>query len=155
MEKDFYFWFSIVSFVINIILTMAGVALWVGNRQEKQRRNAQVKIWMQIANGISQALARIIQDKWSKLYSEAQDVVNAVNAVEASSFALYQSLYEERTITEEEWKREQMDIRAQTRSANQQQVASNELTTTQTTTPIVQKRGRLQRIKNIFLKPKE
>ena len=41
-----------------------------------------------------------------------QDVVNSVHAVDASAFALYQSLYEERVLTEEEYKKDQKEMRA-------------------------------------------
>ncbi len=87
------------------------MGLFVANRKEKERRNAQVKIWMQQANGISIALQRIIQDRWQGLYSSLKDVVNTVHAVEASANSLFQSLYEERTITEDEYKEEQKRFR--------------------------------------------
>ena len=91
---------------------MAGVWFYVENRKEKERRNSQVKIWMQSANGITQALQRVIANKWQNLYSSVQDVVNSVHAVDASAFALYQSLYEERVLTEEEYKKDQKEMRA-------------------------------------------
>lgn len=124
MNSSMYFWISVVSFIVNVLLTMAGIGLWVANNKEKDRRNAQVKIWMQDANGLTQALVRIIQDKWNGLYSSVQDVVNAVNAVHASAFALYQSLYEERTITEDEWKTQQAALRAQLLNQNNRESAN-------------------------------
>lgn len=154
MDRGFYFWFSIVSLAINALLIMVSVGLLVANRKEKERRNSQVKIWMQGANGVHQALGRIIQDKWNGLYSTVQDVVNAVNAVQPSAFAQYQSLYEERALSEDEWKKEQSELRNRLRNpnANQQQATSPAATTTTTPaaaelvkTPTV-KRGRLRRI---------
>lgn len=126
MEKGFYFWFSIISLAINVILIMFGVGLLVANRKERERRNAQVKIWMQGANGVQEALQRIIQDKWNNLYSSVQDVVNTINAVHSSAFAVYQSLYEERALTEDEWKKEQAELRDRIRNPNQQQNSPEE-----------------------------
>ena len=111
VDRDFYFWFSIVSLGINVILILISVGLFVANRKEKERRNAQVKIWMQSASGISEALRRIIQDRWNDLYSSLKDVVNSVHTVEAAANSLFQSLYEERTMTEEEYKQEQKRFR--------------------------------------------
>ncbi len=96
---------------INVILTVISVGLAVDAWKERQRRNAQVKIWMEQANGISQALQRIIQDKWADLYSSIHDVTNAVNAAHASAFSLYQSLYEERVLSEKEYKKHAMKLR--------------------------------------------
>jgi len=94
-----------------VVLILISVGLFVANRKEKERRNSQVKIWMQSSNGITQALERIISDKWRNYYSTVQDMANTIHAVHASSFALYQSLYEERAITEEEYKKEQAEIK--------------------------------------------
>lgn len=119
---DFFFWFSVVSLFINVILILISVGLFVANRKEKERRNSQVKIWMQSSNGITQGLERIIQDKWNNFYSSVQDMANTVHSLHASSFALYQSLYEERAITEEEYRKEQSEIRQTSRSLADQQL---------------------------------
>lgn len=99
---NFFFWFSALSLVINVILIVLAYRQYVAGRKERDRRNAQVKIWMQSANGIQVALIRIIQDKWQDLYSSVQDVTNTIHALHSSTFAIYQSLYEERTLTEKE-----------------------------------------------------
>ena len=65
---------------------------------------------MQDANGIHQALQRIVSDNLNKRYSTTDDVCNAIWAIHAATFALYQSLYEERCITEEEYKEGQKKI---------------------------------------------
>lgn len=74
---------------------------------------------MQQASGISNALQRIIQDRWQNLYSSLKDVVNTVHAVEASANSLFQSLYEERNYTEEEYKEEQKRLRESFRTQQQ------------------------------------
>lgn len=102
--------FEIVSISINVVLIAISFGLTVATWKERQRRNSQVKIWMETANGLHMALARIIQDKWNNLYSSVHDVTNAVNAVHASAFSLYQSLYEERVLTEREYKERQKKI---------------------------------------------
>lgn len=66
---------------------------------------------MEQANGVSEALLRIIRDKWNDLYSDKSDITNAVNSVQASAFSLYQSLYDERVLTEKEYKAHAMKIR--------------------------------------------
>lgn len=71
---------------------------------------AQVKVWMQDANGVSNALNRIVVDNLQHRYSTTNDVCNAVWAIHATSFALYQSLYEERCVTEKEYKERQRKI---------------------------------------------
>src|ERR1700733_8986601 len=111
MSSSFWAWFSVVSLAINVVLIVISVSLVVVARQERQRRNSQVKIWMEQANGVSQALIRIIQDKWHGLYTSVNDITNSVNAVQASAFSLYQSLYEERVLTEEEYKEHVMKLR--------------------------------------------
>jgi len=107
---DFFFWWSVVSTIISIILLAFSIQQYVEGRKQKERSNAQVKIWMQDANGITQALLRIIKDNIDKRYSSADDVCNAIWAVHASCFALYQSLYEERAVTEEEYKEQQKEF---------------------------------------------
>jgi uncharacterized protein YoxC len=85
------------------------IAFWqfFENRSQKEKLKAQVKVWMQDANGISLGLKRIVRDNINKKYSSTDDVCNAVWAVESSASALYQSLYEERCVTEEEYKARQ------------------------------------------------
>ncbi len=111
--QDFFFWWSVVSTILSVIFL--GVSIWqiVDGRKQKERSNAQVKIWMQDANGITQALGRIIQDNLGGRYSSTNDVCNTIWAVHASSFALYQSLYEERAVTEDEYKQQQKEFKEQ------------------------------------------
>jgi hypothetical protein len=55
-------------------------------------------------------MKRIVADVNTGLYSSVKDVCNAVWAVEASAFALYQSLYEERVVSEREYKQQQEEF---------------------------------------------
>lgn len=125
MNKDFYFWASIVSLVINIVLILVSVGLFVANRKEKERRNAQVKIWMQDARGISEGIQRIINNKWQGLYSSVKDVVNSVHVLGAPADSLFQSLYEERTMTEDEYKEEQKRYRDLQTAQLQENIATS------------------------------
>lgn len=101
------------SLVINVVLIVISVGLAVAAWKDNQNKKSQVKIWMEQANGVQQGLQNIIEDKWRGLYSGVNDITNAVWVVKASAFALYQSLYDERVITEKEYKEHQMKIRAQ------------------------------------------
>jgi hypothetical protein len=111
--QDFLFWWSVITTALSVIFL--GVSIWqiVEGRKQKERSNAQVKIWQQDANGVAQALIRIIQDNLATRYTTTNDVCNAIWAVQASSFALYQSLYEERAVTEEEYKQQQKEFQEQ------------------------------------------
>jgi Rps23 Pro-64 3,4-dihydroxylase Tpa1-like proline 4-hydroxylase len=105
------FWYSIISTVVGLILLVISVGLTVKAWLDAQNKKMQVKIWMQDANGIQQALSRIIRDNLDKRYSSTNDMANAIFAVQASAFALYQSLYEERCLTEAEFKEDQQELR--------------------------------------------
>ncbi len=109
---DFIAWVSIVSLLINVILIVYSYGLHIASNKESESRNAQVKIWMQYANGITHGLQRITSNFLEGLWSEKDDITGAVHSMEAVSFSLYQSLYEERVITEEEYKEEQMKLRS-------------------------------------------
>lgn len=115
--NDFAFWWSVISTVLSVIFL--GISIWqvVEGRKQKERSNAQVKIWMQDANGITQGLARIIRDNNEGRFSTTNDVCNAIWALHSCSFALYQSLYEERTITEDEFRKQQKDILEEAKKA--------------------------------------
>lgn len=110
METNFSFWWSIVSTILGIILLCVSIAQYYKNRNQEEKIKAQVKVWMQDANRISLALKKIVSDNLAKRYSSTNDVCNAVWAVESSTFALFQSLYEERCVTEEEYKARQKKI---------------------------------------------
>ncbi len=107
--QDFLFWWSVISTALSVIFL--GVSIWqiVDGRKQKERSNAQVKIWMQDANGIVQGLSRIIQIK----YSTVEDIKNSAYVLHASAFALYQSLFEERAVTEDEYKQQQKEFMEQ------------------------------------------
>src|SRR2546428_429050 len=117
MVESFLFWWSVVSTIIAIATTVGGVWLLcisikqaVEAESEKNRKKDQVKIWMQHADGISMGLKRIVRDNLDKRYSSTNDIANAVFSLEASAFALRQSLYEERCVTEPEYKQQQKEI---------------------------------------------
>ena len=110
MKMDFLTWWSIISTVIGVILLCVSIWLFLGSRNQETKKKAQVKIWMQDASGLSNALYRIIGDNLQDRFSSTNDVCNAVWAVQASAFALYQSLYEERCITEKEYKERQKKL---------------------------------------------
>ena len=105
--NQFLNWFSVISFSLNVILGFVAIWQLKDARSEKNRKKDQVKIWMQDANGISSGLQRIVRDNLDKRYSSTQDIANAVWTLEASAFSLRQSLYEERCVTEEEYKKQQ------------------------------------------------
>ncbi|QHO63151.1 hypothetical protein [Candidatus Chazhemtobacterium aquaticus] len=95
--------FGIISVGINIWQFSAA-------RKDAEHKKSQVKIWQQDANGISTGLRRIVVDVNNNMYSAVKDVANAVWTLEASAFSLYQSLYEERLVTEEEYKARQKEF---------------------------------------------
>jgi hypothetical protein len=103
---------EIISLSINVVLIVVSVGLAVASWRDYKKKNSQVKVWMEQANGVSQGLQRIIHDKWSGLYTSVNDITNAVYAVHASAFALYQSLYDERFLSEDEIKEHQKILRA-------------------------------------------
>jgi hypothetical protein len=104
MSESFIFWWSIVSTIIGIILLCITIWQTKTANDEKKRSASQVKIWMQDANGISLAMQRIVSDNLDKRYSTTDDMANSIFALQTMAFSLYQSLYEERCITEEEYK---------------------------------------------------
>lgn len=107
---NFFTWWSIIATLIGIILLCFSIWQFLESRNKEKTKKAQVKVWMQEANGLREALGRIIADNLSGRYSSTNDVCNTVWAVQASAFALYQSLYEERCITEKEYKERQKKL---------------------------------------------
>lgn len=91
---------SIASTVIGVAL--AGVSIWqyLMAEGEKKRTKSQVKIWMQDAKGIASALNKI----QTATHSGISDVCNSIAMVEAFASSMYQSLYEERVVDEEDYK---------------------------------------------------
>jgi hypothetical protein len=83
---------------------------------------------MQNANGISQSLLKIVRDNLDKRYSTTNDIANAVWAMQSSAFALNQSLYEERCVTEEEYKQLQDELKQQFKKQREQQLKEQQST---------------------------
>lgn len=107
MSDSFTFWWSMFSTTIGVILLCVTIWQTKAARNEKKRSSSQVKIWMQDANGISLAMQRIVRDNLDGRYSSTNDLANSIFALQTTAFALYQSLYEERCVTEEEYKEQQ------------------------------------------------
>ena len=107
MSDSFTFWWSMFSTTIGVILLCVTIWQTKAARDEKKRSSSQVKIWMQDANGISLAMQRIVRDNLDGRYSSTNDLANSIFALQTTAFALYQSLYEERCVTEEEYKEQQ------------------------------------------------
>jgi hypothetical protein len=105
-----FFWWSIVSSILSLIFLILAVWQFFEGRTQKERNSSQIKVWMQDANGITQSLSRIVRDNLDKRYSSTNDVCNAVWAVHSCAFALYQALYEERCVTEAEYKDRQKEF---------------------------------------------
>lgn len=113
MEIDIFFWWTIVSTIIGVILL--GISIWQisENKNREIKNKSQVKIWMQDANGIQEALARIVRDNLDKRYSSTDDICNAIWAIHSTTKALYQSLYEERCVDEDDYAKTQRDFSEQ------------------------------------------
>jgi len=109
-QIDFFFWWSILSTTIGLFLIVFSVWQYWEGKSQLEKNKAQVKVWMNDANGISNALQRVVRDNLDKRYSSTNDMGNAIWSVEALSKALYQSLYEERCVTEEEYRARQKKI---------------------------------------------
>ena len=59
-------------------------------KNQSEKIKAQVKVWMQDANGIRTALQRIVRDNLDGRYSSTNDMGNTVWGIEATASALYQ-----------------------------------------------------------------
>jgi cadmium resistance protein CadD (predicted permease) len=107
-QPDFFFWASIVSTILGFFFICVSIwQYWQGHSLEEKNK-AQVKVWMQDANGIVTALKGITRAKYSTdKFSSINDVFYSVDAVSESASALYQSLYEERCVTETEYRARQ------------------------------------------------
>lgn len=119
MSGSFTFWWSIISTVIGIALLCVTIWQTKAALDEKKRSKSQVKIWMQDANGISLAMQRIIRDNLDGRYSSTNDIANAIWALHTPAFALYQSLYEERCVSEEEYKEQQKEFQEEIKKLRQ------------------------------------
>lgn len=107
---DFFFWWSIFSTLTGFMFVVISVWQYWSNQSQLEKNKAQIKVWMQDANGIRNALQRIVRDNLDKKYTSTNDMGNAVWSLEAASSALYQSLYEERCVTEEEYRERQKKL---------------------------------------------
>lgn len=125
---DYLSWWSIASSLLNVILLAFAIWQLAEGKKQKEKANAQIKIWMQDANGISNALMRIFQDIKEDKYSSPKDICNAIWAVQSSAFAIYQSLYEERCITEKEYKERQKRLSdALEKAQNEQKILNKNI----------------------------
>lgn len=113
-RPDFSFWISIIMTITSFFF--AALSLWQywEARSEKKKGDAQVKIWMQDAQGLDNAMRMIginaINNASANTYSSVNDVGLAVYALASSAKGLYQSLYEERCVTEQEYTSQQREI---------------------------------------------
>jgi hypothetical protein len=113
MKLDFLSWWSIISTILNIIFLIVAIWQYFEGQKQKERNNAQVKVWMNDANGIHVSLLRIVHDNLAKRYSSTDDIANTIWAIASNAFSLYQSLYEERAVTEKEYKERQKEMMEQ------------------------------------------
>lgn len=116
MEYDIFFWWSVVSTLLSLIFLFTSLWQYFESKKQQAQHKSQVKIWMQDANGVHWGLQRIVQDNLDKRYSTTNDMANAVWTLDSSAFSLYQSLYEERCITETDYVQEQKEMREQAKS---------------------------------------
>lgn len=128
-QIDFFFWWSIFSTLMGLGFAVVSVWQYLENKNKLEKNKAQVKIWMEGANGIRQALQRIVKDNLDTRYSTTNDISNAVWSIEATAGSLYQSLFEERCVTEEEYRERQKKI---SELLNKKQYAEIEKDTHQT-----------------------
>ncbi|MFA5312218.1 MAG: hypothetical protein WC375_02730 [Methanomassiliicoccales archaeon] len=115
-SPDFFFWTSIVTTILSLLLLCFSIWQHLAAETGRVKGDAQVKIWMEAANGISRGLQSIAingmptNDPNFPKYSSVRDMGMAVYAFSDSAKALYQSLYEERCVTETEYSRQQKEI---------------------------------------------
>ena len=92
MNMDIFFWISVITTILSVILTVIAIWQYKNGQSQADRIKAQVKIWMQDANGISQGMKRIVSDNLAGRYHSTNDVCNAIWGLEATAFSLYQGL---------------------------------------------------------------
>lgn len=113
---DFFFWASIITTIFSVVLGGYSLSQYLSVEYERRKGDAQVKIWMENANGIHQGLRTIsincidTQDPDFPKYSTVRDVGMAIYALAESAKTLYQSLYEERCVTEDQYAAQQKEI---------------------------------------------
>jgi hypothetical protein len=118
------FWWSVISTLISIVLAIFSVVQYKNAKNKEEKLNSQVKVWMQSANGISQSLQRIVSDNLNGRYSSTNDMGNTIWALQPSAFSLYQSLYEERCVTEKEYREDQKKVAEILREQQIEQIKS-------------------------------
>jgi len=111
MEKDFLFWWSVVSTILGVLFLIANVAQLVAYikeksliLKEKEIHKGQVKVWQHHANGIRNGLFVITLGK----FSAVDDLRESVRAIQQDALSLYTSLNEERLFSDEEIKEKQI-----------------------------------------------
>jgi len=63
-NPDFFFWCSIIATLITLISIFISVYLYFKSYIPEEKIKAQVKVWMQNASGITNALERATYMKW-------------------------------------------------------------------------------------------
>lgn len=114
---NFNSWWSVVSTLLNVLLFALSACLVVKSWLDSINEKRQVKIWMQYANGLNQALSKVVSDNLAGRYSTTNDMANAIWSLSSLSFGLYQSLYEERCISEKEFIEQQRKLRLEIEKA--------------------------------------
>lgn len=116
-HPDFFFWTSIITTLLSIGLLCFSIWQYQQAEIERQKGDAQVKIWMQDAKGLHDGLQKMAVDCMTIVggivtpkYSSIEDVGKAIYAFSNMTNALYQSLFEERCVTEEEYRARQKEI---------------------------------------------
>ena len=115
-RPDFFFWVSILTTIISLLLLCFSIVQYLAALHEKKKGDAQVKIWMQDANGLYEAMGSISVNCYPSTnsplprYSSVPDVGMAIYSLRSTAQALYQSLYEERCVTEEEYKAQKKQL---------------------------------------------
>lgn len=115
-HPDFFFWVSMLMTLISLLVIGFSIWQYMAAEMERKKGDAQVKIWMQDANGIVDGLRTVavnclsIGAVTSTKYSTVNDVGMAVYSFASYAQALYQSLYEERCVTEEEYRAQQREL---------------------------------------------
>jgi len=92
MSSEFAIWWSIISTILGVLLLCFSIWQVATAIYAKRRKEEQIKIWKHYANGTQIALSRLIRDSQDRNFSSADDLTNAIYAIQATSYALYLSL---------------------------------------------------------------
>ena len=133
-QPDFFFWTSIIMTLSSIGLTGFSIWQYLSVQAERKKGDAQVKIWMQDASGLDNALRTLAVNSMDTIttskYSSVNDIGMAIFALASSAKALYQSLYEERCVTEEEYTKQQREIGLAMHSSRLKELSKDPIITT-------------------------